>query len=633
MDRYRNAPYLLTALHGKATTFEARYQQQHRPGDLQAALQHYRACDTLIAAMQHQYLKHSDRVTFSKTARRVYAGAVRICLKMEQEIPFAPSATTASSSQPVLFNSSRWNKEYYTQQAFYFAERAKAGALTLALADRRAKHFAGVPDSLLAWEKQLKQERTFYQTQRQEAQAEGNDPLRQQYEDRLFTLNRRYDSLVAALEQQYPRYYGLKYTTGVQTPQGVQQHLDERTVFLEYVIINTVGYVFSLTRHQDSVHTFSVDSGLHRQLRALAPGFAPNAATGSGDSAYAKAAYRVYQRILSPALAALPPTVDCLILVPDGHLSYLPFDILVTEPVHHHDYRRWPYLLQKYAVSYAYSATLQWPSASSSPTPLTAASLPNFFGLFADKPSLLALAPSYEGVQSDTSAQRALGTWRNAVVPLAWNRHEVEGLRRYLPGTFMTGDKAQEEVFKQQAAKHEVVHLAAHALLDEADPMQSQLVFSAATDSTEDGFLHAYELYGMDIPARLAVLSACHTGAGQLAEGEGLLSLARAFAYAGCPSVVMNRGAAHDATTPWIMDRLYHYLAQGHTKADALRYAKLDFLDQASAHTQWPAYWGGWMLVGDTEPLVANSEDYRCWWVGLVLLVIGIGGWWWKVRQ
>ena len=229
-------------------------------------------------------------------------------------------------------------------------------------------------------------------------------------------------------------------------------------------------------------------------------------------------------------------------------------------------------------------------------------------------------------------ARQALGTWRDAVVPLAWNRHEVERLRRYLPGTFITGDEAQEEAFKQQTADHDVLHLAAHALLDEADPMQSRLVFSAATDSTEDGFLHAYELYGMDIPARLAVLSACHTGTGQLAEGEGLLSLARAFAYAGCPSVVMNRWAAHDATTPWIMDRLYHYLAKGYAKADALRHAKLDFLGQASAHTQWPAYWGGWMLVGDTEPLVATSEDRNwLWLLGLMVLLGGMLGWWWIV--
>ena len=640
LDNSLHTPHLLTALHGKATTFEARYQQQHRPRDLQAALQHYQLCDTLIAAMQHQYLNHSDRVTFGKTAKQVYEGALRVSLKMAQDSPFGPSASSSSQPQSVSFFPSENQKAtaHYTQQAFYFAERAKAGALTLALADRRAKHFAGVPDSLLAQEKRLKQERTFYQTQRHEAQTEGDDRLRQHYEDRLFTLNRSYDSLVQALEQRYPRYHALKYTTTVQTPNGVQQQLDERTAFLEYVISDTVGYVFSLTRYQDTVHTFAVDSGLHRQLQTLAHAFAPDTVASPVDDTYAESAYQVYQRIVSGVLATLPPSVDRLIIVPDGSLSYLPFDMLPTEPVRHRDYRRWPYLLRKYAVSYAYSATLQWPEGASPANPPPATYPAMFSGIFAHKPTLLALAPSYKGIRRDTVAQRALGTWRDAVVPLAWNQHEVDRLRRYLPGTFIAGDEAQEATFKQQTPYHEVLHLAAHALLDEADPMQSRLVFSAATDSAEDGFLHAYELYGMDIPARLAVLSACHTGNGQLAEGEGLLSLARTFAYAGCPSVIMNRWAAHDATTPWIMDRLYYYLAEGYAKADALRHAKLDFLAQANAHTQLPTYWGGWMLVGNSEPLY--RPRFKPWaiegngkWivVGLLLLMVGIGGWWWKV--
>ena len=626
---YNNIFHLLDALHGKASTFEARYQQRHQPRDLLAALHHYQACDSLIATMQHQYLKHSDRVAFGKTAKQVYEGAVRVSLLLAQNPPRALAVGAYPSSGRTWPFEKQGAAEPYASLAFYFAERAKAGALTLALADRRAKHFSGVPDSLLEQEKHLKQERSFYRTQHHEAQQANDDRLRQQYEDRLFTLNRRYDSLVGALEQQYPRYHQLKYTTTVRRPREVQRRLDQRTAFLEYIISDTVGYVFSMTRHRDTVHTFPMDSTLHRQLQRVAS--APDSSQATDDS-YAESAYGVYRRVLSDALASLPASVDRLVIVPDGRLSYVPFDVLPTTPVRHRDYRRWPYLLRRYAVSYAYSATLQWPEEpAAGPSEPYTAQLPGRSG---ESPRLLALAPAYEEVQHDTVAQRVLGAWRDAVVPLTWNRHEVEGLRRYLPGTFIAGGEAQEATFKQRAADYDVVHLAAHALLDDADPMQSQLVFSAATDSTEDGFLHAYELYGMDLPARLAVLSACRTGTGQLAEGEGLLSLARAFAYAGCPSVIMNGWAAHDATTARIMDRLYYYLADGYHKADALRQAKLDFLDQATAHTQLPSYWGGWMVVGDTTPLVTASS--RDGWPGLVMAIAlagGLGGWWWKHRR
>ena len=628
LSNCQSASNLLTALCGKASTFEARYQRQNQPHDLLAALQNYQMCDSLIATMQHQYLKHSDRVAFGKIAKQVYEGAVRVSLQMVENISFVPSAS--SYLLPISFLPSEKQRtiEHYAQQAFYFAERAKAGALTLALADRRAKHFTGVPDHLLTQEKHLKQERTFYQTQLYEAQTAGDDGLRQQHEDRLFSVNRSYDSLVQALEQQYPRYHQLKYTTAVRSPNEVQHRLDEQTAFLEYVISDTVGYVFSLTHHRDTVHTFAVDSTLHRQLQqiAAAPDTSTTATTDPVDDSYAASAYQVYRRVLSNVLASLPASVDRLVIVPDGRLSYVPFDVLPTEPVRNRDYRRWPYLLRQYAVSYAYSATLQWPEAM--PPARPGAYTAQLLEPGRESPRLLALAPSYGAVQRDTVAQEALGAWRDAVGPLAWNRHEVEGLRRYLPGTFIAGGQAQEGTFKRQAADYDVVHLAAHALLDEDDPMQSRLVFSATTDSTEDGFLHAYELYGMDIPARLAVLSACRTGRGQLAEGEGLLSLARAFAYAGCPSVIMNGWAAHDATTAHIMDRLYYYLAEGDDKAEALRRAKLDFLAQSDAPSQLPAYWGGWMVVGDTEPLVAASESYGWLWLVIVALLAGLGGWW-----
>ena len=74
------------------------------------------------------------------------------------------------------------------------------------------------------------------------------------------------------------------------------------------------------------------------------------------------------------------------------------------------------------------------------------------------------------------------------------------------------------------------------------------------------------------------------------------------------------------------MDQLYHYLAEGYDKAEALLRAKLDFPEQAIGAVQLPAYWGGWMLVGDTEPLVAATG--RSYWVAIIsLLLIGGGVW------
>lgn len=77
-------------------------------------------------------------------------------------------------------------------------------------------------------------------------------------------------------------------------------------------------------------------------------------------------------------------------------------------------------------------------------------------------------------------------------------------------------------------------------------------------------------LYNMEIPAELAVLSACETGYGKLERGEGIMSLARAFAYAGCLSIVMSHWLVDDRASAQLMDHFYRYLSEGLPKDEAL---------------------------------------------------------------
>ena len=111
--------------------------------------------------------------------------------------------------------------------------------------------------------------------------------------------------------------------------------------------------------------------------------------------------------------------------------------------------------------------------------------------------------------------------------------------------------EASERHFKQAASDHRIVHLATHAFLNEKNPLYSGLLL--AKDSTEDGTLHLYELYQTKLNSDLAVLSACNTGFGTVQYGEGLMSLGRAFAYAGCPSIVVSLWQANDFSSAEIM--------------------------------------------------------------------------------
>lgn len=123
----------------------------------------------------------------------------------------------------------------------------------------------------------------------------------------------------------------------------------------------------------------------------------------------------------------------------------------------------------------------------------------------------------------------------------------------------------------------------------------------------------------------MGVLSACETGIGELKKGEGIICLARAFAYAGAQSVVSTLWSVNDESTTHIMRAFYKDIRTGNTKSNALRNAKATYIqsrpEDLAAH---PFYWSAYIAVGDMRPLYGG---YRYVWWAAALILAG-GGWW-----
>ncbi|MCC6283081.1 MAG: CHAT domain-containing protein, partial [Saprospiraceae bacterium] len=142
-------------------------------------------------------------------------------------------------------------------------------------------------------------------------------------------------------------------------------------------------------------------------------------------------------------------------------------------------------------------------------------------------------------------------------------------------------------------------------------------------DSINNNVLFANELQIMQLQADLAVLSACHTGFGKLHKGEGVYSLARAFAVAGVPSTVMSIWRLHENTAPLLMEAFFKYLKAGKTKDEALRLAKRDFLnDDANYDSTHPFYWAGVTVSGDMCSL--GTSSWLWWWIGGGALLLAL---------
>lgn len=330
---------------------------------------------------------------------------------------------------------------------------------------------------------------------------------------------------------------------------------------------------------------------------------------------YTQSAYAIYQSQLKPVLDKFPEA-EKIYVIPDGQLHHIPFDALISElPTDNIvNYKELKYLIRNYTFSYANSATTLFKTKSL----LNRLETPG--------QNILAFAPSYSNQQSGIASRsidkQPLSNIRGSLANLQWNGEEVNEIEKHFAGNYLLDQQATEANFKKQANKHDILHLSMHAVVDAEDPMYSYLAFTPDPQDTSsgDGFLHAFEIYDMDLNAEMAVLSACNTGYGKLYKGEGPMSLAKAFTYAGCPSVVMSYWPADDKSSSEIMGLFYQNLAEGMNKDVALRTAKLDFLESASPLRQAPTYWNNFVVMGDVSPIVKDQTATYLIVMGMVVL-------------
>lgn len=589
-QQFMSDKVLLSTVEAQAQTMRAYYEQTKDLSYLTQAFDAYLQYDSLISQLQVHRYHQEDQLLTQRMAKKVYEAALSTGMLLYQ-------ATQDTA---------------YWQAMFRLTEQSRTIALRSTMASAEVNSFRG---ELAQQERSIKLKKATYQSLLREAQQANDTAQVQRYWTILLDIDQQYDSLITALKINHPRYYQLRYDTKVVTVAELQQQMTKNTVALEYFVGDSVGYLFAITPESFWVVPFSTDIVLDDQVNQLRTAIQPRTSQSSYQ-AFATLATDLYQQLVQPAVEALADdhVLYQLLIIPDGTLSLLPFEVLLTEAVTatSGEYHSLPYLIHRYGVSYSYSATWQFRKH----TPISSN----------ENLSYLAVAPTYGNQDA-----LAYGTLRSEITPLKWNQAEVAGLQAYLKGNALTGVAATEQAFKQEAGQYPILHLAMHTLIDNEQPDRSGLVFASPTDSTEDGLLRIHEIYAMELSAQLAVLSACNTGIGRLDKGEGVMSLARAFAYAGCPSVVMSHWAVDDKATAQLIDEFYKHLAQGLGKDEALRQAKLSLLAAGGA-TSNPFYWAGFTLVGNVNPLIKTpwysslTLRYLLIGAGLVLVMILVAG-------
>jgi tetratricopeptide (TPR) repeat protein len=183
-------------------------------------------------------------------------------------------------------------------------------------------------------------------------------------------------------------------------------------------------------------------------------------------------------------------------------------------------------------------------------------------------------------------------------VALAGAAHEVRLLGRRYTGVDVRAEGAPPPKLDELSG-YEVLHVAAHTAVDDQHPWRSGILLAPAGESGSARYLRASQIAGLDLPARLAVLSGCESAGGRILSGEGVLGLTGAFVSAGVPAVIATLWPVEDRATARLMEAFYAALARGETVAAALRKAQLAV--RRNPRTRHPFFWAGFVLVGEGD--------------------------------
>ena len=357
-------------------------------------------------------------------------------------------------------------------------------------------------------------------------------------------------------------------------------------------------WLIAVTKERKTVHRLPD----RVRLSSVVPVFVGLLEGGQGREAVA--AVRLYDDLLSEAIKSLPPEVTRLVIVADGALHYLPFEVLRAAV-------EAPPLGARYEIVQAPSATLwlQW-RASAPRTP-------------GGKMLTLADPALTGGVETEATSRNATLLQGLRLGRLPHAREESRAIERHVSGVeTLIGASASEWALKSRdLSGYDILHFAAHAVADQAHPERSAVLL-APGDAKEDGLLQVREIAALDLDGRIVVLSACQTAAGAVLSGEGVLSLARAFFEAGAHAVVGSRWPLRDADAAALFDAFYRHLSQGASLSQALKATQAE----ARAAGRPASAWAGLVLLGngDLRPFAGGRPPTDRWPSLVAQLALGV---------
>jgi CHAT domain-containing protein len=540
---------LFDALFEKAIIFGMLYDQNGKEENLRASFDAYESTLTLLGYIEKNFDTDDAKILLKKKSREVYQKALLASLELYRLHP----------------------KDHYLEKAFLISERNKGSIMAASLKERSFNSFGdGKEAKLMEQERNIKYNIARLNVKTDQSQdsktLESLAREKSDYEIELSQLQKEFEKNNA--------FYKLKYEDSYPDVKELQDHLTNDQALISFYTTAKALHVFIVTK-KDFVYT-QIDSlallekNIEDWLNLLR--FTESGRKFKGEITGS----RLYNLLIQPIQSAMPEKKEWII-IPDGILYYLPFESL---PANSQDNS----ILETTAVSYQFSSRFILAGQAS------ASSSAEY--------RVLAFAPfAGKDIGQDSSVL-------NNLKQLPASADEIAGLQ----GAIYLDSSATKAQFLKQINKFPIVHLATHAFADMSNPAASYVAFYPQKKSAVEDYLFLEELYGLNMDAtKLVIISACETGKGELVNNEGVISLARAFTYAGCGSTVNSLWKADDRSTSAILKQFHIYLQHGYGKSKALQQAKLDFI-KSNAIYKSPDYWSNLILIGNIDPICQTQR-------------------------
>ncbi|MCX6564189.1 MAG: CHAT domain-containing protein [Candidatus Aminicenantes bacterium] len=531
------------------------------------AIEYYKNAIGIIEKTRSQINLDTFKARYVRNKSKVYESFINLVYKIKEKSKY----------------------ETLEENMFYYIERAKARAFIEILLESKID----IGNKLgLAQRKELddvseKISSLYMEIMRNDRKAKNRKKL----ENKLSQEEDNYLRIISNIKTRDPTIASIVSSEPYSLSNLQKNGLDNHTAIFEYFIGEQTSFLLFITRTRCKIFTLPSRQEIEASIKAYIKYISsPPHLNIDGNFA----AKRIFRELLFPLNEKLQDEIRKLVIIPDGILYYLPYETLVmTESKNSFEY-----LINKYQVSYMPSVSalmlIQTKNEENG----------GFKGLLAFGDPIFQFKKKMSSVNKslDKILPETYITQGFAFSSLPYSKKEVNIISKYFSKDrrfiYLGKDANKDNLKAKSNDNYQIIHFACHSFLDEQQPIRSALILSQDFVGLNDGILQVREIYNMKLNANMVVLSACQTGKGALEKGEGFLGLQRVFFYSGARSVLSTLWSVNDKSTSFFMGKYYGYLAEGYSKASALRLTKQKMINSKYSH---PYYWASFVLNGEPD--------------------------------